>query len=958
MEAYLNQIVDYMLTQSWQIAVLTVAVAVAAFALKNRSAHIRYLLWLIVLAKCLVPPLFTIPLAILPRAEPSEPIVVSSTPEIVAPGHGVPDTAALQHLERTSVSIEATSAPIVTDRATRKTVREWLAIAWIVGAGVYLVMNLLRALRANLWLARKRQALSAKLQTDIEDLLCAYNFKRLPRIWLMDDISQPFVWGLLRGSIYLPNNFTGVRNLEHQRNILGHELSHIIRFDAAINLLQVVAQAIFWFHPFVWWANKKIRAEREKCCDEMAIARLNALPKDYSTAVLDILSANHKSTRPVPSLAVAGPVKNIEERIKTMLRPGKKFYKRPSLVAATIVLLLALLTVPTALVLTAQAGTKPEPEHEKKPSKLGTLEYIDHLTLEDLFSVTSVETSPDGKFAYAAAYSASALTVFRRDKETGYLEHVQTVSNEENLSSAVAARVSPDGHYVVCTAFRSNTVSLFDRDKLTGTLKMLDIVKQDERGGQGLTWVIDSAISPDSRFVYAIADRSAALTVFRITKEGKLELVETNIGEDQCFDGARGIAISPNGKSIYVSAKNPGTLVVLDRDAKTGKIKLKQIIKDEQGNVHGLAGAFSVTCSPDGKFVYTSAGRQGGDNAICVFKKMSDGTLSLVQEIFDGQEGVTGFIGGNELITSPDGESLYALGSRSNSVVVFRRNVETGELTYAQTFYDSEVAGKDGSASGIGISPDGEYVYVAGEFDNSILIFKRLTGTKKGPAEALHRAASSGDIARVKSLIASGVDVNKKAERGYTPLHWAVKTNRKDVAELLIGAGGNVNARTGLRGWMPLHIATLQSNKEVAETLIAKGADLDAQNHNNWQTPLLITQKTGDINFAKFLIAKGARIDTKDEWGCTPLHHAAMAGDTTFADLLIKRGANINEKTENGCTPLFFVIRLQDAQTIRWFISKGADVNAKNNRGRTPLDWAKRMYPDIVELLRKHGASE
>jgi len=83
-----------------------------------------------------------------------------------------------------------------------------------------------------------------------------------------------------------------------------------------------------------------------------------------------------------------------------------------------------------------------------------------------------------------------------------------------------------------------------------------------------------------------------------------------------------------------------------------------------------------------------------------------------------------------------------------------------------------------------------------------------------------------------------------------------------------------------------------------------------------------------------------------------------MAGDTTFADLLIKRGANINEKTENGCTPLFFVIRLQDAQTIRWFISKGADVNAKNNRGRTPLDWAKRMYPDIVELLRKHGASE
>jgi formylglycine-generating enzyme required for sulfatase activity len=51
-------------------------------------------------------------------------------------------------------------------------------------------------------------------------------------------------------------------------------------------------------------------------------------------------------------------VKNIEERIKTMLRPGKKFYKRPSLIDATIVLLLALLTVPTALVLTARADSK------------------------------------------------------------------------------------------------------------------------------------------------------------------------------------------------------------------------------------------------------------------------------------------------------------------------------------------------------------------------------------------------------------------------------------------------------------------------------------------------------------------------------------------------------------------------------------------------------------------------
>ena len=62
----LTHVSDYMLTQSWQIALLTLVVAIAIFALRNKTAHVRYLLWLIVLAKCLVPPLLTVPVAVLP----------------------------------------------------------------------------------------------------------------------------------------------------------------------------------------------------------------------------------------------------------------------------------------------------------------------------------------------------------------------------------------------------------------------------------------------------------------------------------------------------------------------------------------------------------------------------------------------------------------------------------------------------------------------------------------------------------------------------------------------------------------------------------------------------------------------------------------------------------------------------------------------------------------------------
>jgi beta-lactamase regulating signal transducer with metallopeptidase domain len=362
MENHLTQITNYLLTQSWQIAVLAVVIAAMSLALKNRSAHIRYLLWLIVLAKCLAPPLVTIPLAILPQESLVEPVPI------------LPAELPAATIERVNTAITEPpipiSAPAVKEKAVRLTVHQWLGFGWVVGVAVFAVFGVIKALRTNLWLCRQRKPLPAELQTTIEDLFSGFDLKTLPKIWLLEGISQPFVWGLLRGSIYLPANFVKVDNAEYRKGVLGHELSHILRFDAAVNLLQVMAQAIFWFHPFVWWANKKIRGEREKCCDEMAIARLGAKVRDYSSAIVNILISEQESTRPVPSLAVAGPVKNIEERIKTMLRPGKKFYKRPSLVAVTVALLIGLVTIPTALVLTARGQAQPTAQSVDKLAQL------------------------------------------------------------------------------------------------------------------------------------------------------------------------------------------------------------------------------------------------------------------------------------------------------------------------------------------------------------------------------------------------------------------------------------------------------------------------------------------------------------------------------------------------------------------------------------------------------------
>jgi beta-lactamase regulating signal transducer with metallopeptidase domain len=355
MEDYITQITSYLWTQSWQITVLILVIAAAALALKSKSAHVRYLLWLIVLAKCLVPPLLTIPLAVLPQAKPAMALETM-------------DTSAGESSALLSAKPATGPVPTLTERPASLTIAQCFGFVWFLCAAAFILAASIKALRTNLWLRRERKPLPSELQTRIAASLANLEFAIVPKVWLVDGIGQPFVWGLLRGSIYLSGDFVKADSAEHRRDVLCHELSHVQRFDAAVNILQVIGQAIFWFHPFVWWANKKIRTEREKCCDEMAIARLGAKAKDYSTAIVNTLISEHESARPVPSLAIAGPVKNIEERIKTIMKPGKKFYKRPSLMAVIVLLLAALLTVPIGCALTSRAKTETAIELEAKPA--------------------------------------------------------------------------------------------------------------------------------------------------------------------------------------------------------------------------------------------------------------------------------------------------------------------------------------------------------------------------------------------------------------------------------------------------------------------------------------------------------------------------------------------------------------------------------------------------------------
>lgn len=363
------------------------------------------------------------------------------------------------------------------------------------------------------------------------------------------------------------------------------------------------------------------------------------------------------------------------------------------------------------------------------------LKHVDTLTRRDLKSVCCVHLSPDGRHLYAAAWQANCVSVYRCDADSGRLEHVQSVVSDDDLRGVTSVRLSSDGRFAVAAAFRSRALVLFERDAESGKLTTLDVVRGDEQPDLGLRWPIDALLSPDDRFVYLLdpqqsgagveAAAQGGILVFRLAEGGKLELVEVNSGRDGRFFGCRGMDFDPDGKLGFVACTNAWQLVVVDRDRATGKLNVRQIIKDGVGEAQALEGVIGVACSPDGRFVYASSGRFSGDNAVSVFRLNDENELELVQEIVNDQGELQNFVGGNEIKVSPDGKYVYAAATRSGALASFRRDIGSGRLTLLETLVDGDYKGKLAGAASNDVSINGKFVYVAVEFAESIEILER-----------------------------------------------------------------------------------------------------------------------------------------------------------------------------------------------------------------------------------------
>ena len=85
-------------------------------------------------------------------------------------------------------------------------------------------------------------------------------------------VDVPTVIGWLRPVVLVPASALAGMTPQQLEAILAHELAHIRRHDYLVNLLQTLVETLLFYHPAVWWLSRRIRIERENCCDDLAVS--------------------------------------------------------------------------------------------------------------------------------------------------------------------------------------------------------------------------------------------------------------------------------------------------------------------------------------------------------------------------------------------------------------------------------------------------------------------------------------------------------------------------------------------------------------------------------------------------------------------------------------------------------------------------------------------------------------
>jgi beta-lactamase regulating signal transducer with metallopeptidase domain len=194
----------------------------------------------------------------------------------------------------------------------------WLVEIWFAGV----VLLSLRSAGGILLVERLRRKENIPVTDDLrelcESLQQRMGLTRAIRYCESLHLGAPAVAGWLRPVVLLPVSVLSGLTEAQLEAVIAHELAHIRRYDAFVNLFQIGVETLLFYHPAVWWLGKRVRAEREHCCDDEAVA-LCGSPVTYAHAL-----ARLAETTAAPQLAMAANGSPLVARVARLLGANTK----------------------------------------------------------------------------------------------------------------------------------------------------------------------------------------------------------------------------------------------------------------------------------------------------------------------------------------------------------------------------------------------------------------------------------------------------------------------------------------------------------------------------------------------------------------------------------------------------------------------------------------------------------
>jgi beta-lactamase regulating signal transducer with metallopeptidase domain len=324
----------------WQGAALGMALAAALWLARRRSPRARHALALGTLGLMLAAPVATF--CMLSDASPAPARVVAraafrpvgalvaaalplassraATPDASGDGHG---RAAMPGVQPSAMSTGAMSSgdAAVWPAAWRehalvslRRAMPWLVLGWMMGSLVLAIWNL-ASWRMTLQLRRRMvRPVDPRWEAALARLAERMGIRRAVGLLESALVDAPSLVGWLRPVILLPvSALTGLLPSQIEA-ILAHELAHVRRHDYLVNLAQTMAETLLFYHPAVWRVGRRVRQEREHCCDDLAVAALGDA-RGYALALTRMAELSIE----VPQFTMAMTGGDLMKRIRRLL---------------------------------------------------------------------------------------------------------------------------------------------------------------------------------------------------------------------------------------------------------------------------------------------------------------------------------------------------------------------------------------------------------------------------------------------------------------------------------------------------------------------------------------------------------------------------------------------------------------------------------------------------------------